>query len=84
MNIRISDILVEEDKLISEDETVRDGARSGARDGEINLLKWWHVNKSGFPMAAITWDRMWQYIRKVHPEGAEVERMIRGEVQHKV
>lgn len=60
----------EEDKLLTEDEA--------ARDGEI---KWWHVNKSGFPMAASTWDRMWQYIRKIHPE---VERMIRGEAQQKV
>ena len=53
-------------------------------DQEINVLKWWHVNKSGFPVAASTWDRMWLYIRHVHPEGEQVEKMIRGQLQQKV
>lgn len=51
---------------------------------EIDLLKWWHVNKSGFPMAESTWDKMWQYVRQVHPDGEQVERTIRGEPQQKV
>jgi len=53
-------------------------------DQEINVLKWWHVNKSGFPVAESTWDRMWLYIRQVHPEGEQVEKMIRGQFQQKV
>ena len=51
---------------------------------EIDLLKWWHVNKSGFPMAANTWEKMWQYVRQVHPDGEQVERAIRGQRQQKV
>ena len=35
-------------------------------------------------MAESTWDKMWQYVRQVHPDGEQVERTIRGEPQQKV
>ena len=40
---------------------------------------WWHVNKGGFPIPADTWERMWQHIVDVHPNGREVVKAIRGQ-----
>lgn len=40
---------------------------------------WWHVNKNGFPLCEETWEKMWSYILKVHPQGEEVTRHIRGQ-----
>ena len=40
---------------------------------------WWHVNKGGFPIPADTWERMWQHIVDVHPNGREVAMAIRGQ-----
>jgi len=69
-------IFIKGDDLIAEDQITL--------GQEIDLLKWWHVNKSGFPMATDTWEKMWQYIRQVHPDGKQVERMIREQQQQKV
>jgi len=49
-----------------------------------DLSKWWHVNKGGFPIAPDTWDKMWYYVRQVHPESEQVEESIRGKLQAKV
>ena len=35
-------------------------------------------------MAASTWEKMWRYVRQVHPDGEQVERAIRGQQQQKV
>ncbi|XP_065919937.1 tubulinyl-Tyr carboxypeptidase 2-like isoform X1 [Dysidea avara] len=48
------------------------------------ISKWWHVNKGGFPIASDTWDKMWYYVRQVHPDGEQVEVSIRGELHAKV
>ena len=39
---------------------------------------WWHVNKSGFPVEEATWERMWEYAVRVHPEGEQLAESIRG------
>ena len=39
---------------------------------------WWHVNKSGFPVEEATWERMWEYAVRVHPEGKQLAESIRG------
>jgi len=60
----------------------------GVEQQQVNKLadisKWWHVNKGGFPIAADTWDKMWYYVRQVHPDGEQVEATIRGGLQAKV
>lgn len=40
---------------------------------------WWHVNKNGFPVCEETWEKMWSYVLKVHPQGEEVAGHIRGQ-----
>ena len=40
---------------------------------------WWHVNKSGFPIAEETWSKMWQHIADVHPEASQISQEIRGQ-----
>lgn len=40
---------------------------------------WWHVNKNGFPVCEETWEKMWSYVLRVHPQGEEVARHIRGQ-----
>ncbi|ELT94112.1 hypothetical protein CAPTEDRAFT_139464 [Capitella teleta] len=30
---------------------------------------WFYVNQSGFPMDSFTYDRMWNHVSKLHPEG---------------
>ena len=40
---------------------------------------WWHVNKNGFPMCEETWEKMWSYVLRVHPQGEDVARRIRGQ-----
>ena len=55
-------------------------AGSAARPGVF----WWHVNKGGFPIPKEPWERMWQHIRDVHPDGLEVAKSIRGQHCKKV
>lgn len=44
---------------------------------------WWHVNKNGFPVCEETWEKMWSYVLRVHPQGEDVARRIRGQKQLK-
>ena len=39
--------------------------------------RWWHVNKGGFPIAEATWERMWEYVERTHPDGRNVALSIR-------
>lgn len=36
-------------------------------DSDLNNISF-HVNKSGIPVNASTWDRMWKYAAKLNPE----------------
>lgn len=36
-----------------------------------------YVNRDGFPTSKKTYERMWAYAEKIHPEGARVMRSIR-------
>jgi hypothetical protein len=38
-----------------------------------------YVNKSGLPMDNFTWERMWDHVIKIHPDGARAFRGIRDE-----
>lgn len=53
-----------------QDEEEKDGKGQGQ-------YRWWHVNKTGFPIAEKTWECMWDHVIKVHPQGEQVARSIR-------
>jgi len=38
-----------------------------------------YVNKSGLPLDSLTWERMWDYVSDVHPDGTRIQYSIRRE-----
>lgn len=42
---------------------------------------WFYVNKSGFPMDCFTYDRMWNHVSKLHPDGLDLVNRIRDSTQ---
>ncbi len=42
---------------------------------------WWHVNKGGFPIPQHTWEKLWDHVIDVHPQGDSLAREIRGRPQ---
>ena len=39
---------------------------------------WFLVNKNGFPVDDTTWDRMWEHVSKIHPDGPKKFHSVRG------
>ena len=67
-----------------EDEVTGGGEGGGREQGceEANdavKQRWWHVNKGGFPIAEATWERMWEYVERTHPDARNVALSIRGQ-----
>ena len=40
-----------------------------------------YVNKSGLPLDSNTWERMWEHISDVHPDGTRIQFSIRHELR---
>lgn len=45
---------------------------------------WFCVNKGGFPINAPTWDRMWTFASKQHPDGLYIRNQIENEVKKQI
>lgn len=43
---------------------------------------WFWVNKNGFPVDDMTWERMWDHVAKIHPEGHKMVSTVRGNSNH--
>lgn len=54
-------------------------SENNEEDGNIPF----YVNKSGFPIEAPTWERMWNYAGRLYPEGKEKISEIRNRNDHK-
>uniref|UniRef100_K1QH50 Vasohibin-1 n=1 Tax=Magallana gigas TaxID=29159 RepID=K1QH50_MAGGI len=55
--------------------TVKKSGKEEDVQEENGVLFW--VNKSGFPIDDKTWDRMWDHVARIHPDGYDVIHKVR-------
>lgn len=62
------------DGVEERDEEQEDDGEEDLRDGGIPFI----VNRGGLPVNEETWEQMWRHVARIHPDGAGVEKKIRG------
>ena len=66
----------DDENYSSEDQQI--GRTDIGVEHDANGAPFWYVNKDSFPMSSKTWERMWDYVERVHPDGAKIACAIRN------